>query len=147
MIASTALRVAAPPMLTVKNRNALLHHLVDRIDEGARDVVVDLESTRYIDSSGLAMLVDLHRVLVRELGGRLRVSGASSELRLLMQATRLDRTLELVDRVAGAAVQPDEWHAPDDWTAQATRWNGRRPTRPVGVRGRAGRRRARRTLM
>jgi|GEM_PF-825903 len=109
------LRVSAPRMLVIKNRPALLHHLLDRIDEGARDVVVGLERTTYIDSSGLGMLADVHRVLVRELGGRLRVAGANPDLRLLLEVTRLSRLLEVVDEVEGG--EEDAWLAPDDWTA------------------------------
>jgi anti-anti-sigma factor len=113
----TILRVAAPRMITVKNRTALLHHLVDRIDEGARDVVVGLEGTVYIDSSGLALLADVQRVLVRELGGRLRVSGPSPELRVLFDATRLSRVLEVVEAVE--LPDAEAWLAPEDWTAGA----------------------------
>jgi anti-sigma B factor antagonist len=117
MSTTATLRVAAPRMVTVRNRSALLHHVTDRIDRGARDVVMGLEGTVYVDSAGLAMLVDLHRVLVRGLGGRLRVSGASGELRLLFEATRLTRVLEIVDAVEDCVT--DEWLAPDDWIAGA----------------------------
>lgn len=113
----TTLRVAAPRMITIKNRTALLHHLVDRIDEGVRDVVIGLEGTSYVDSSGLSLFADLHRVLVREMGGRLRVSGANGELRLLFEATRLAALLELVDADDTASLDP--WRAPDDWTLAA----------------------------
>lgn len=113
------LRVAAPRLLTVKNRQALLHHVLDRVDEGARDVVIDLSHTTYVDSTGLAMLADLHRVLVRELGGRLRVSGAGPDLRLLLHVTRLDARIEVVDAVENAESRVDGWHAPDDWTVPA----------------------------
>jgi len=116
---STALRVAAPRLLTIKNRQALLHHVLDRIDEGARDVVLDLAHTHYVDSSGLALLADLQRVLVRELGGRLRLSGVCPDLRLLLHATRLDTRLELVDTLPDALVETDAWRAPDDWSAPA----------------------------
>lgn len=113
----TTLRVAAPRMITIKNRTALLHHLVDRIDEGVRDVVIGLEGTSYVDSSGLSLFADLHRVLVREMGGRLRVSGANGELRLLFEATRLAALLELVDTDDTSSIDP--WRAPDDWTLAA----------------------------
>lgn len=112
----TALCVAAPRLLTIKNRQALLHHVLDRVDEGVRDVVLDLAGTHYVDSSGLAMLADLQREVVRELGGRLRVSGVNPDLRLLLQATGLERRLELVDAVDAPPLEPAGWRAPDDWT-------------------------------
>jgi anti-anti-sigma factor len=115
----TALHVAAPRLLTIKNRQALLHHVLDRVDEGARDVVLDLANTRYVDSSGLALLADLQRVLVREMNGRLRVSGACPELRLLLHATRLDTRLELVDHLPDPTLSPAPWHAPEVTTEPA----------------------------
>jgi anti-sigma B factor antagonist len=110
----TPLRVRAPRMLIVKNRNALLFHLLDRIDEGHRDLVITFDQTHYVDSSGLGMLVEVHRFLVREMGGRLRLSGLDGELCRLLQATRLDRVLELTDEAEG---ETDPWRAPEDWSA------------------------------
>jgi anti-anti-sigma factor len=126
LMTTTVLRVAAPRLLTIKNQKAVLHPILDSIDEGARDVVLDLAGTIYVDSSGLAMLAALQRVLVREMGGRLRVSGASPELRILLHATRLDQRLELVDDVdAGNAdraekTRADGWRAPGPWSVPAT---------------------------
>ena len=116
MTMTTVLRVAAPRLLTVKNHKALLHHVLDCVDDGARDVVVDLSNTTYMDSSGLSALIGLHRVLSGDLRGRLRVTGVCPDLRLLLQATRLDRTIEVVDTVGEPLTTADPWHAPDDWT-------------------------------
>ena len=113
---STTLRIAAPRMLTIKNRTALRNHLLDRIEEGARDFVIGLENTTYVDSSGLALFADLQRVLVREMGMRLRVSGARPEIRLLFEATRLANVLEMVETEDVAT--GDGWLAPEDWTAR-----------------------------
>lgn len=112
---TTTLRIAAPRMLTIKNTAALRNHLLDRIEEGARDFVIGLEGTTYVDSSGLALFADLQRVLVREMGMRLRISGASPELRLLFEATRLAAVLEMVDTDDYAAAAPRL--APEEWTA------------------------------
>jgi anti-anti-sigma factor len=111
------LRVAAPRMLVIKNRPALLNHLLDRMDEGYRDVVISLAHTSYIDSAGLGMLIDVHRVLVRELGGRLRLCEVNPDLRLLFEVTRLDGTLEITSEPVEGEF--DEWKAPEDWTAVA----------------------------
>jgi hypothetical protein len=56
--------------------------------------------------------VEVQRVLVRELGGRLRISGAGPELRLLFDATRLSSVLELVDAAGLPDAEP--WLAPED---------------------------------
>lgn len=114
----TTLRVAAPRLLTIKNRAALRNHLLDRIEDGERDFVIDLADTTYVDSSGLALFADLQRVLVREMGMRLRISGARPEIRLLFEATRLAEVLEMVD--TAEVETTDGWRAPDDWTARRT---------------------------
>lgn len=116
----TPLRVAAPRMLTIKNSAALRNHLLDRLEEGARDFVIGLENTIYVDSSGLALFADLQRVLVRELGMRLRISGPRPEIRLLLEATRLAAVLELVDTADVETTDSYGWIAPDDWTARPT---------------------------
>ncbi|HEU4561379.1 MAG TPA: STAS domain-containing protein [Longimicrobium sp.] len=114
----TTLRVAAPRMITIKNSAALRNHLLDRLEEGARDFVIGLENTTYVDSSGLALFADLQRVLVREMGMRLRLSGARPEIRLLLEATRLAAVLELVDTADVETTDSYDWVAPEDWTAR-----------------------------
>jgi anti-anti-sigma factor len=112
---TTTLRIDAPRMITIKNSAALRNHLLDQLEDGARDFVIGLESTTYVDSTGLALFADLQRVLVREMGMRLRISGASPEIRLLFEATRLAAVLEMVDPADYAAAAPRL--APNEWTA------------------------------
>jgi anti-sigma B factor antagonist len=57
-------------------RQALLEH----IDRGATDIVVDLSGCDFLDSTGLSLLVTTHRRLL-ELGGGLRIAGAKDQVR------------------------------------------------------------------
>jgi anti-anti-sigma factor len=108
--------VRAPRMLLVRNREALSTHLRGRLDEGRRDLVLALDETVYIDSSGLGMLAALHREITRERGGRFRLCGLNEELRRLFAATRLDERLEMVDAAQG---DEDPWRAREEWDASA----------------------------
>jgi len=108
--------VLAPRMLLVRNRLALQTHVLDRFDEGRGDLVVSLEQTHYVDSSGMGMLVGLHRKIVRESAGSLRLCAVNGDLRTLFAVTRLDERLKIVDHVEG---ERDPWAAPDGWGAEA----------------------------
>jgi anti-anti-sigma factor len=96
-MSSAGLRLNAPSTIGVANRQALRSYLLRRLEEGARDIIVGLEKTSYIDSTGLALLASLHRAIVREKGGRLRISGANPELLRLFDLTCLSGVLELVE--------------------------------------------------
>lgn len=96
-MSSAGLRLNAPSTIGFANRHSLRSYLMSRLEGGARDIVVGLDNTSYIDSTGLALLASLHRAVVREHGGRLRISGANPELLRLFEATCLSGVLELVE--------------------------------------------------
>jgi anti-anti-sigma factor len=108
--------VLAPRMLLTGNRDALSGHIRARLDEGFRDLVLSFESTEYVDAAGLAMLVSLHRLVKGTQGARFRTCALRGELRDLFSLTRLDQTLEIVDRVEGVR---DAWRAPEEESGQA----------------------------
>jgi anti-anti-sigma factor len=60
------------------------------LEEGVRQLVIDLSEVKVIDSSGIGMLVAAHNSLSRQ-GGKLSVIHASEELLDLLKAFRLDR--------------------------------------------------------
>jgi anti-sigma B factor antagonist len=71
---------AAIPELRLKMRSI--------VDEGVRDLVVDLEGVRMVDSSGIGLLISAYNSL-RKLGGKLAVIHASAELLELFQSMRM----------------------------------------------------------
>jgi anti-sigma B factor antagonist len=70
-----------------------LRAAIDRaVDSGHARIVVDLEETSFIDSSGLGALVaGLKKT--RQHGGDLRIARAQKQLRTVLSLTNLDRIL------------------------------------------------------
>lgn len=59
-----------------------------------KKVVVDLERVAYIDSSGLATLVEMLKK-VRSQSGSLGLSGMSDKVRSLFEITKLDKLFQI----------------------------------------------------
>jgi anti-sigma B factor antagonist len=73
----------------------LRQQIIGLVDEGVRGLVVDLSHVKYLDSSGMATLVDaLNRLRAR--GGRMVVAGAAAEMREMFRITRLDQRFTFV---------------------------------------------------
>ena len=66
-------------------RSALVEHL----DAGRKDLVLDLSEVGFLDSSGLGMLVSLHRRANDE-GGSLRLTSVQRPVRRVLQITGLE---------------------------------------------------------
>jgi anti-sigma B factor antagonist len=58
------------------------------IEQGTREVVIDLEEVKMVDSTGIGLLVSTHNSLVK-VGGRLEVINATTDLLDLFQWMRL----------------------------------------------------------
>ena len=68
--------------------------------EAGRPVVVDLSDVRFIDSSGIGILVTAHRRAPEAFA----VAGAVEAVRRALELTRTDRILRLFDSVDEAVV-------------------------------------------
>ena len=62
---------------------------------GLRKVLADCRELPYIDSTGLAFMVDLYTEL-RDSGGRFVLAGANPRVRQVLQLTRLDRFIPIL---------------------------------------------------
>jgi anti-sigma B factor antagonist len=62
----------------------------------ADQLVIDLEGLTFMDSSGLSLLLHARQREEAE-GQRIRVVGASGEVRRLLEVTRADQFFELID--------------------------------------------------
>jgi anti-anti-sigma factor len=58
------------------------------VEEGVRDLVIDLAAVRMVDSSGLGLLIAAHNSL-RKVGGQLAVINASTDLLELFRSMRM----------------------------------------------------------
>ena len=60
----------------------------------SKKIVVDLENVNYIDSSGLATLVEMLKK-TKSQGGALGLSGMSEKVKSLFEITKLDRLFSI----------------------------------------------------
>jgi anti-sigma B factor antagonist len=79
-----------------------------RIGTGTGPVVVDLTNLRFIDSSGLGVLVSCHRALRRQ-HGSLHLAGPSPRITKLLGLTGLDLVFDIHHSVQAAV---EYAHAP-----------------------------------
>lgn len=62
------------------------------VASGSRRIVVNLEETSFMDSSGLGALVGCLKA-ARQAGGDLRISGVQPQVRTVLELTNMDRVL------------------------------------------------------
>lgn len=82
--------------LIVGNRQELKQKVLERLERGDREFMIDFKNTGYIDSSGLGVLVSLSKK-IREQGGTLRLANLNGDLRTLFELTKLDTLFEITD--------------------------------------------------
>jgi anti-sigma B factor antagonist len=88
-----------------KLRKVLMDLMLDR-----RMVVVDMSQVEYIDSSGIASLVEAYQ-MARRNGSRFTLAAVSPPALRVLQLARLDKVFAIVESVE-AAVAPDSGAAP-----------------------------------
>lgn len=79
----------------------LRERLFGLIDQGSRNVVVNLTNVAFIDSAGLGVLVATMNRL-QEGDGTLRLAGAAESARRVLSVTGLDRMFPVYESVAEA---------------------------------------------
>lgn len=81
--------------LDARTAGQLRHRLTDLIDgQGNRHLVLDLRGTTLVDGAGLSVLVYAHR-RVEMNAGQLVMSGASPEVRRVLEEAGLDKVFSL----------------------------------------------------
>ena len=70
--------------------------LINRIDGGRQNIVLDLSKVGFLDSSGLGALVFVLKHLVHK-GGRLHICGVTPGVMSVLKLTRMDRVLKTFD--------------------------------------------------
>jgi anti-sigma B factor antagonist len=82
--------------LVVGNRLALRQLVEDELARGERQFRVDFRRTRYVDSSGLGVLVAMSKK-VRQERGALILTNLDADLRTLFELTKLDTLFQFED--------------------------------------------------
>ncbi len=80
---------------------ALKEKLVDNIERGCSNVLVDMERVTFIDSSGLGVLVSALR-RARERGGSVRILCTRDNILKIFRITGLDKVFPIFSDIAEA---------------------------------------------
>ena len=89
------LRVGAVQELGAANANAFRDWVRQNLAEHHKNIDIDLEQTRFVDSCGLGALVALHKTVCAR-KGKLRLLNAQPSVRQILELTRLNRILDVV---------------------------------------------------
>jgi anti-sigma B factor antagonist len=87
--------IAAQGELDSATAPALSHRIAAAIDAGHRDLLLDLNGLKFLDSTGLGVLLEAKRRLART-GGRLQIVCAVPAVLRVFQTTRLDRDFTIL---------------------------------------------------
>jgi len=68
--------------------------ILEHIDRGATEIKINLSNLNYIDSTGLGVLITIHK-RTKEKNGNVIISGAQGMVEELFKRTRLDRVLTM----------------------------------------------------
>jgi anti-sigma B factor antagonist len=93
--------VAVSEVVDIATSAELRKYLADVVEAGARSLVLDLSDVRYLDSTGLTVLVETFRLIGTQSGGMVVVCGESL-VRRVLEVTGLDRAFAVRDTLAEA---------------------------------------------
>ena len=102
----TVVRVKEPK-LTYPLLASFFGEIARIVDDGARNVVVDLEAVAYLDSAAIGCLVDVHRLLEGP-GGGVKLSGLQRRIATMFSMTGVHKIVDIhpTAEEARAAFEP-----------------------------------------
>jgi anti-anti-sigma factor len=80
--------------LTYPVLSSFFSEVRQRIEGGARRVLIDLAAVSYLDSASIGCLMDVHRLL-QERGGTLRLSGLQPRVETMISMTGVHKIVPL----------------------------------------------------
>jgi anti-sigma B factor antagonist len=83
--------------LTISNGNGMRRTLADALRSRPREVTIDFSGVTYIDSSGVATLVEAMRIAAQQ-GTRLVLAGVRGQPHYLFCATQFDQIFPIVEQ-------------------------------------------------
>jgi len=89
------------PKLTYPVLSSFFADVRQVVEDGARQLVIDLQAVNYIDSASIGALMDVYR-LVSERGGALKLSGLQPRVETMLSLVGVRRILDVHDDEAQA---------------------------------------------
>ncbi len=86
--------------IDVQNAEEFRNHLIQLIESGTKNVVIDLDSVRFIDSSGLGALVYALRE-AKLAQGDLKVANLHNQVYAMFKVTRLNKIFDILELKEG----------------------------------------------
>lgn len=80
--------------LQKEDANLLRQELLEYMEKGCSTYRIDMSNLEYIDSSGLGVLLALHKMTVRD-GGKLVLAGMRGTVDELFEVTRLKKIFQI----------------------------------------------------
>jgi anti-sigma B factor antagonist len=90
-------RISIQGRVTVDTSGAMRRTIADALRPRPRQVFVDFSGVTYVDTSGLATLLEANRI-ARQQSTRLVLEGLHDQPRELLRASRIDHLLDIADR-------------------------------------------------
>jgi len=100
-VSKTATIVSLNGALNARSAEDAKQTFRDLVDQGIKQVIVNLQEVPFIDSSGLAALVSGLKTLGGE-PANLKLAAPQSQARLLFELTMFDRVFEIHDTLEDA---------------------------------------------
>ena len=89
----TVVRVQEPK-LTYPVLSAFFSEVRQKVEAGARKLVIDLAAVNYLDSASIGCLMDVHRLL-QEKGGTLRLAGLQPRVETMISMTGVHKIIDI----------------------------------------------------
>jgi anti-sigma B factor antagonist len=83
------------------NSPELRKSFIELIESGAEKVILDLEKVIYVDSSGLATLVEMLQKL-KNANGQLKLANLQEKVKSVFEITKLERIFEIYPQIQQA---------------------------------------------
>lgn len=88
------IKVVLAGNLYVEEATELRENLLQQIDRGVHSIHFELNGLEYIDSSGLGVLIAIHKRCVQK-GGSVKLKGLKGNIKELFELTRLTKVFDI----------------------------------------------------
>ncbi len=93
---ATKIVVSEITELTAANASSVKEEIKAGLNDNHTQIDIDLSSTQFIDSSGLGVLIGLHKTMSQN-GGSIRIVNPTESVQQVLELTRLHRLFEIVN--------------------------------------------------